>query len=630
MTGNELLTLWQQTPSCCEDERDSLQRLTSPLADSEAENEPQPQTLPTSYRDQHPITRNSRRPTSPRAVSKTREFSQQTSDLTHFYTQHSSQRPTSERSREPQSGFHSLQQLTDSDLFYNLLHNRQQVYRNTTRLSTEQPTQQRKQSTTHSLNALMKNPHQTSALIHDHFQPAELLDPNKMVRKPVTRAASAKKKGTPSKTPPKTTKKADDSKTRKRRAESTKSPRPSKKTKTEEKPAQAANTKKKVLIVKLGTTRRKPIVLDDSDEDEDDVPLTVRYRTRSLLLMAKDESATPAPNFDATIYPSIEGLPEMETLDYKPDIQSHLSTNDSKVDSALADAEKRYELELKQLRQELEAAQAKIEQMEKSNADVQLQRERDDQIARQELDDREKEHTRLSDEFEAEKTKFSTATKERDALQLEVDQLRIERSQAQAIHLQFEVERKQYQQERNELQNNFNQHQQERVRLQNELNQLRTELETARTESSQHTQLKQDHFALQRDLEQEKEGHANLLLTISKQQPTHPDSAQDSQDSHTPLRKDSESFSQPPPSRLPFSPAPSSASTTDEKKTENIRTTFIKVNRKYSALRSVAAKLTTCTRTMDLSSFGEFGKYCRQLGMVLKDDEVDRGVDGGG
>jgi hypothetical protein len=44
-----------------------------------------------------------------------------------------------------------------------------------------------------------------------------------------------------------------------------------------------------------------------------------------------------------------------------------------------------------------------------------------------------------------------------------------------------------------------------------------------------------------------------------------------------------------------------------------VRKMYIKVKRQYDILHSVANDLAICTRSMDLSSFGEFGTYMNKL-----------------
>ncbi|KAI4627363.1 uncharacterized protein J4E87_003926 [Alternaria ethzedia] len=75
--------------------------------------------------------------------------------------------------------------------------------------------------------------------------------------------------------------------------------------------------------------------------------------------------------------------------------------------------------------------------------------------------------------------------------------------------------------------------------------------------------------------------------------------------------------------RLP-SPAPSSITTlgelTDQQKAENLRRNYLKLNERNSRLKSAAEKLTNTTKGMDLTSFGEFGVYLRQMKTVMDSD----------
>jgi hypothetical protein len=77
-----------------------------------------------------------------------------------------------------------------------------------------------------------------------------------------------------------------------------------------------------------------------------------------------------------------------------------------------------------------------------------------------------------------------------------------------------------------------------------------------------------------------------------------------------------------------LSPGPLlSSSANEDKREDNVRKMYIKTKRQYDILRSVANDLATCTRSMDLSSFGEFGKYMRKLRASLNLEE-DGGHDG--
>jgi regulator of replication initiation timing len=76
-----------------------------------------------------------------------------------------------------------------------------------------------------------------------------------------------------------------------------------------------------------------------------------------------------------------------------------------------------------------------------------------------------------------------------------------------------------------------------------------------------------------------------------------------------------------------LSPVPSSASSNSDVKDDNVRKMYIKVKRQYETLQSAATKLVTCTRSMDLTSFGEFGTYIKRLRGAL--DGNRDGEDGG-
>lgn len=76
-----------------------------------------------------------------------------------------------------------------------------------------------------------------------------------------------------------------------------------------------------------------------------------------------------------------------------------------------------------------------------------------------------------------------------------------------------------------------------------------------------------------------------------------------------------------------LSPVPSlcSSGTTisseDEIKTDNVRKRYLKVNRELTILQAIARNMVTCTRSMDLTSFGDFGRYTNQLRKALEDEE---------
>ncbi|KAH7095214.1 hypothetical protein FB567DRAFT_511999 [Paraphoma chrysanthemicola] len=82
--------------------------------------------------------------------------------------------------------------------------------------------------------------------------------------------------------------------------------------------------------------------------------------------------------------------------------------------------------------------------------------------------------------------------------------------------------------------------------------------------------------------------------------------------------------SNPRPTLSPV-PSQSSASTDEDKREDNVRIMFVRTKRQYDILFSVANNLAICTRSMDLSSFGDFGRHLKRLRTTL---ETDIGVHG--
>jgi hypothetical protein len=74
-----------------------------------------------------------------------------------------------------------------------------------------------------------------------------------------------------------------------------------------------------------------------------------------------------------------------------------------------------------------------------------------------------------------------------------------------------------------------------------------------------------------------------------------------------------------------LSPVPSSISSADDdRKEDNIRRIYIKTKRQYDVLLAATKNLLTCTRSMDLSCFGEFGSYMAKLRKVLEGEASSR------
>jgi hypothetical protein len=77
--------------------------------------------------------------------------------------------------------------------------------------------------------------------------------------------------------------------------------------------------------------------------------------------------------------------------------------------------------------------------------------------------------------------------------------------------------------------------------------------------------------------------------------------------------------------RAVLSPVPSNnSSTDDERKEDNIRKIYIKTKRQYDVLLAATKNLLACTRSMDLSCFGEFGSYTAKLRKSLEGGDVSQ------
>jgi hypothetical protein len=148
------------------------------------------------------------------------------------------------------------------------------------------------------------------------------------------------------------------------------------------------------------------------------------------------------------------------------------------------------------------------------------------------------------------------------------------------------------------------------------------------------TKLETEHTALQAQLDQERnfykeeqEHHSKTLQDILKSKTEHEHTrkqVQTLQDDKARLLAENESLKAIASTshKLPtLPPVPSSSSSTDEeRRDENVRKMYIKVKRQYDILHSVANELAVCTRSIDLSSFGEFGTYMRKLRNSLDTD----------
>lgn len=85
------------------------------------------------------------------------------------------------------------------------------------------------------------------------------------------------------------------------------------------------------------------------------------------------------------------------------------------------------------------------------------------------------------------------------------------------------------------------------------------------------------------------------------------------------------SLSQYAERRSSASPAPSQSSSVSnqEQRLVNIRKTYIAVKKRYDNLHSVATNISTATRSWDYANFGEFGQYLGQLKTALDENGLE-------
>ncbi|KAF2827678.1 hypothetical protein CC86DRAFT_349360 [Ophiobolus disseminans] len=127
---------------------------------------------------------------------------------------------------------------------------------------------------------------------------------------------------------------------------------------------------------------------------------------------------------------------------------------------------------------------------------------------------------------------------------------------------------------------------------------------------------------------QDEKRHEELLEDILKSQAARSDPRIEAlEDEKTRLAKEIETLKTPAKlygTHSTLSPAPFQSSTDEDKREDNVRKMYIKTKRQYDILHSVANNLVTCTRSMDLSSFGEFGMYVKKLRASLDVDDSAR------
>lgn len=503
---------------------------------------------------------------------------------------------------------------TDS-LFANLLFNREQVYSyQAVPIKEEAPSAD---DTTVECRTNSGNTIESRAAVF-----AKDKMPPKSIAKNNTKTVS-KRRGRPPKTSiTKSKEKAEEPKSRKRAATKTVS-------ELDKRPAQAPRMDSKANIGKkvgssggngtnstngILTLTRPPEhevieVSSDSDNDTDTEEPVAKRRGRQPSEKAQAtrprSQANRAPIADTFTRPSIPGAWEATKAD----------TPDSVLDLApVSNEEVLQENNVEGLRRELRAKQVCIEklqqEMEKKHGDYQLEKYRMEERHRQEL-------AKLLRDFETERTTDRAIDAERDDLIKKLQQPVSARDTTQSQHeSKLQVIQTQYENEK-----------QAHTRLQ----------DLVLMNATQH---QQDIQTLQAQIEEEKRAHQNdqkchdeIVSDILKSQPSKSDPRiAELETANASLAQEVESLKaavKTSRSQPTLSPVPSQASSDEEKREDNVRKMYIKTKRQYDIMHSVAQNLVSCTRSMDLSIFGEFGVYMKKLRGCLEGNGGGKQGNGG-
>lgn len=271
---------------------------------------------------------------------------------------------------------------------------------------------------------------------------------------------------------------------------------------------------------------------------------------------------------------------KVDTIDSEPELQPSTTSHsfDQKNDAELQEVRR----EMKPTQDALKNAQDELRKLqqetEKRNADAQLEKQKIEATARQET-------AKLTRELEAERRTSHALAEERDRLRAELQRSNGEAAKYAKLVAAHEA-----------LQLRYNQEKEERKKdQQDQAEALEDIIKSKAAEVKAHDEAQ----CRLKTLETE-----NARLT---------------KENHT-LKTTAATPSSFQP-RVTSSPVPSQSSSTDEEwRVDNIRKVYSKIRLQYDILHSAANSLASCSRTMDLSSFGEFGKCMKKLRNALESE----------
>ncbi|OAG24457.1 hypothetical protein CC77DRAFT_1091402 [Alternaria alternata] len=285
-----------------------------------------------------------------------------------------------------------------------------------------------------------------------------------------------------------------------------------------------------------------------------------------------------------------------------PKINIHEDEDDVKpsIASLTPNPESNDKQEKEQLRKELDAAKLELDKIkelhEKDKDDSELIRVQSSNATKQATE-------RLQQELETERSNLRAITRYRDQQRIEIDNIRARNDQ---LATELQEERRLREAERREHENIMEDVMKAKEPtsdaakdlLITENGRLRTENETLRAAATGPPPMSRPAFP----------PAPPSIFT--------PPSSQLSQSSSYPSIFISQAVSPAPSSPTPFAPAVP----TQERKEENVRKVYLRVKNQFDNLQLAASNLMKCTRGMELSNFGQFGKYLRQLKTVLEED----------
>lgn len=165
---------------------------------------------------------------------------------------------------------------------------------------------------------------------------------------------------------------------------------------------------------------------------------------------------------------------------------------------------------------------------------------------------------------------------------------------------------------------------------------LRTQLQRHQEESMKYSLLEIEHQELKSRYEEEERSHRDVLQEILKCNETSKEEITSLQAENGRLANELQTLKASAPSvALKFVPPPSPALSSsfsfpseEERKEDNVRKMYSELKRQHGIVAAVNKDLLGCTRNMDLSSFGDFGRCVKRLKVAMETEDKSGGQGG--